>query len=235
MYKKITHSIQEEHFDHPMVLPKNISNLSASKINMDINTPLPNFVMTESTMLFRMDSRTLWSKYIWGLINYGISMNNNIPGTDQVQARLVKNANALGEYIVPYYGVATGTRFANLLTSFSTIGAQVVDAVKDKRTIEGIPELWAQIIDNIATFLNDLNPDNWPKDAVTDYFNNIVRYWVQEITTRAAMDWTNNEIAIDGLSKIAITGLGYSGSTFGSLADFFSRGIIAQFPLKFTA
>jgi hypothetical protein len=233
MYKKIVHSIQEEHFDHPMVLPKHISNVK--KVSMDTRLPLPDFVMTEATMLFRMDSRTLWSKYVWGLINYGISMNNKIPGTEQVQARLVKNANALGEYITPYYGIASGNKFSNLLVSFSTIGAQVVDAVKDKRTIEGIPELWAQIIDNIATFMHELNPDNWPKAVVTDYFNNIVAYWVREITSRAAMDWSVNEVAIDSLSKLVITGLGYSGSTFGSLADFFSRGIIAQFPLKFVA
>ena len=226
MYKKISHTIQEEHFNHPSLLPKELAAVYP-------DSGLPAYVMTENTMLFRMDARTLWSKYVWGLLNYGIGMNNQIPGTDQIEKRLAKNAIALGEFIAPYYGETAGEQFARLLISFSKLGVEVIDATRDKRSLAGIAELWTDVIDQLSTFLNELNPSNWPKSLLADYFKRIVEYWIEEITSRAASDWTANERAIDTLSSWVITGSGTNGGTFGSLADLFSRGIIAQFPMKF--
>lgn len=229
MYKKITHQIQEEHYG-PEQLGYN-GMLGQQPIAM--NGSLPSYVMSEETMLFRMNARTLWAKYVWGLLNYGISLNNMIPGTDLVERRLAKNAYALGEFIAPYYGVNAADRLGTLLNSFSKIGVEVIDAVKDNRSVSGTTELWAQSIEQIATFLNDLNPSNWPKTLIQEYFENLAKYWINEIMSRAEEDWTTNEIAIENLNKLVITGLGTNGGTFGSLADLFSRGIIAQFPVKF--
>lgn len=229
MYTRISHQIQEEHYgpesiDHSMMLGQ-------SPISM--NGSLPSYVMSEETMLFRMNARTLWAKYVWGLLNYGISLNNMIPGTDLVERRLAKNAFALGEFIAPYYGVNAADRFGTLLNSFCKIGVEVIDAIKDNRSVSGTTGLWSEVIAAIATFLNEINPTNWPKTLIAEYFENLAKYWINEITSRAEEDWTTNEIAIESLNKLVITGLGTNGGTFGSLADLFSRGIIAQFPVMF--
>lgn len=226
MYKKITHQIQEEHFNTvaPKGFPLKQFNTAGS---------LPAYVMSEETMLFRMDSRTLWAKYVWGLLNYGISLNNMIPGTREVERRLSRNAYALGEYIAPYYGANAADRFGTLLNSFCKIGVEVIDAIKDNRSIVGTEELWVQVIDELSSFLNELNPSNWPKILIAEYFTNLAKHWIDEISSRAAEDWSANEVAIEKLNKLAITGLGTNGGTFGSLADLISRGIIAQFPMRF--
>lgn len=226
MYKKITHQIQEEHYG-------DLAHRSTPLKQFNTVGSLPAYVMSEETMLFRMDSRTLWAKYVWGLLNYGISLNNMIPGTNQVERRLARNSYALGEFLAPYYGVNAADRFGTLLNSFCKIGVEVIDAVKDGRGITGTEELWALSIDEISSFLHELNPNSWPKTLIAEYFENMAKFWINEIMSRAEEDWGANEIAIDNLNKLVITGLGTNGGTFGSLADLISRGIIAQFPMKF--
>lgn len=225
MYKKITHNIVEEHFDHPAALPREIA--------VGLGAPLPPNVMTESTMLFRMDARTLWSKYVWGLLNYGISLNNKLPGTDIVEARVLKNADAIGDFIVPYYGLAAGNQLSEILEKIARIGVDVVNLLKDKGTLNGSEKLWTDAAEELATFLNKLNPGNWPKDAVAEYIDTLLKFWVSEMQSRAKQDWKTSEMAIDNINQLVVTGISNNGKSFQGLADVFSRGIIAQFPDRF--
>ena len=62
----------------------------------------------------------------------------------------------------------------------------------------------------------------------------VVKTWVDLLKARAMMDIVADEIAIDHLDKIVITGLpDHIRHGFSSLADIFSGGIIAQFPQMF--
>lgn len=249
MYKRISHEIVEEHFDHPAVLPTQlttganlmymprptVSNGNGTNGSLAITDPLPAYVMTEPTMLFRMDSRTLWSKYAWGLLNFGISLNNKIPGTEAVEARAINNASNIGEIITPYYGVTAGTRVADLLAGVVQIGIDAFKAIKDGERVTTIVLLWDPVINDLVDYLNDLNPNNWPKELLKDYFNNLVKFWIDEATARNAKDIAGAELAIDRINRLVIIGTANSTPSHksSSLADVFSRGIIAQFPTLF--
>ena len=239
MYKKITHNIVEEHFDHPLAteLKKKMERPAIQKESpmLSLSDPLPQYVMNENTMTFRMDARSLWSKYAWGLLNYGISMSANLPVKEQVEARTFKNARALGDFITPYYGTTAGNKLSDVLTSICQVGVDVVKAVQEKEPLDKLQVMWVTLIDELAELLHELNPNYWPESLTRDYFSNMVSYWTAEIQARAAKDAAADEAAIEHLNKLMVFGITNSVPTHKSsgYADIFSRGIIAQFSSMF--
>lgn len=251
MYKKISHNIVEEHFDHPAafqycstgtaMLPtmqygKNNGNgISAlSNGSLTANSPLPSYVMTEATMQFRMDSRTAWSRWVWSLLNYSISLNGNLPGTEQVKGRMHKNAIALGDFLIPYYGLSAARAVTTAIIAIDDIGMHYVEALKAGLPTDDIVKSWEPYVSGLANLLNELNPNNWPESLMSDIFKNVIKGWQDELTARAKGDIVADEIAIDYLNKIVVTGVpDHTTPGFASLADIFSRGIVAQFPTMF--
>ena len=235
MYKKISHNIVEEHFEHPATLP---TGMLVDPIPKQPRAgQLPSFVMNENTMQFRMDARTAWAKWLWSLLNYSISLNGNLPGTDQVKGRMHKNAVALGDFLIPYYGLSASRAVTTAIIAIDDIGMHYVEALKDKESPEEIAKIvesWKPYIADIAKIFNELNPNNWPELTVMDMFAGIVQGWQDELTARARGDLIADEIAIDYLNKLVVTGVpDHASGGFSSLADLFSRGIIAQFPTMF--
>lgn len=240
MYKKISHNILEEHFDQPVLMTLNSAQAAPrstyhSNGSLGLSDPLPLYVMNENTLTFRMDSRSMWAKYAWSLLNYGISLNNNLAVTDQVEARMLKNSYAIGDAIVPYYGSTAGDKLGTLLASIAKVGFDVVKAVKDKKPLDTLQSMWANLIGDLAALMNQLNPNNWPIDLITDYFTNLTKYWTDQIIANSSGDSVADDIAIDRINKLVITGITNSVPTHksSSLADIVSRGIIAQFPALF--
>jgi len=227
MYKKITHEIVEEHYAHHPTLMMSLTEVPAG-------AELPAAVMNEGTLMFRMDSRTAWAKYAWSLLNYSISMNAGLPGTSQVEARLLRAARMLGDFIIPYYGLDAGNILGDKLAEIAKVGAEVVDAVKDKRSVEDFQGIWEKLIADLAKFLNSLNPSQWPESLVHEMFTNLVTTWTRAIQSRYNEDWITNEDALEDLNKLVVTGIpNHVHAGFSSIADIFSRGIIAQYPSLF--
>lgn len=187
-------------------------------------------VMTEETMLFRMNSRTLWSRFAWSLLNYSIALNSEIDGKEQAEQRIYSHATNLGDFVKPYYGDEVGTILTQALTTFGKIGVQIMQDIKNGAEINGSAAGWNKIIEDISVFLSDINPEYWPKEAVKSYFDMFLKFWLESIKARKDRNWEANEIAIDNLDKVVTTG----STDMDSLADVFSAGIVSQFPKKFT-
>lgn len=187
-------------------------------------------ILTEETMMFRMDSRTLWSRFAWSLLNYSIALNSEISGVEQAEARIYAHAAKLGNFIKPYYGDANALALAAALTEFGRLGVQVMKNLKDGIPLDGTTAQWDKNIEDIATFLSSINPEYWPKEAVKSYFTILVSLWIDSIRARNEQNWDANNLAIDSIDKLMITGNGDS----SSLADVFSGGVIMQHPEKFT-
>lgn len=249
MYKVVSHEIKEEHFSHPALIAPNMSRSNEENGSMyntvsngsvlangsfGISDPLPWQVYNEQTMLFRMDARTAWSKWAYSMLNYSISLNGNLEGTDQVKGRVHKNAIVLGDYLVPYYGLTAGNLFATSLIAINDVGMHYVNAVKDQQPTEAIVLEWTPHVNTIAKLMNSLNPNNWPEPLIQDQFSNLVRAWQDQLTARAKRDIIADEIAIEAINKIAVTGIpDHTRGGYSSIADTYSRGIIAQFPGDF--
>ena len=241
MYKKISHNIVEEHFDHPACLPNGMLSDASRKLVEAELVPgqLPPAVMNETTMRFRMDSRTAWAKWVWSLLNYSISLTGGLAGTAQVKGRMHKNAVALGDFLIPYYGLTAARAVVTALIAIDDIGMHYVEAVQAKKSaaeLVTIAQQWEPYIVNIAKLFNELNPANWPEKKIYDLFAGIVKGWQDQLTARANGDLIADEIAIDYMNKLVVTGVpDHINNGFDSLADAFSRGIVAQFPSMFVA
>lgn len=236
MYKKITHDIMEEHFNHPSLMPRGVGGDKPAP-KQSKGGQLPSYVMNEETMQFRMDCRVAWSKWVYSLLNYSISLNGNLPGTDQVKGRVHKNAVAIGDFMIPFYGLTASRAFVTAMIAIDDIGMHYVEAVKAKESPEELAKIadsWKPYIADIAKIFNELNPANWPESTVADIFAGIVQGWQDQLTARANGDLINDEIAIDYLNKLVVTGVPeFTVGSFSSLADLFSRGIVAQYPERF--
>lgn len=233
MYKKISHDIVEEHYNHPAVIP-------AQVLSQQINTltgldALPVVVINERTLIFRMDSRTLWTRYALGMINYSVSNFGDMPSTPFVEKNLSRNAAAVGDYFVPYYGITAGTKIGALLTVMLKTGEDVVNTIKGGQPdIAVYQEIWNRQIIDLSTYLNILNPNQYPTDLITEMLTNLTKFWTNDFKARFTGDFAADAVALDNVLKVAVSGIpDHANKGYSSLADILSRGIIAQFPLSF--
>lgn len=186
--------------------------------------------LTEKSTLFRMNSRTLWSRFGWGPLNYSIALNNNLDGLNETENRIYAHAARIGELVTPYYGEEIGKTFTDALTQFAKIGVGVIQDLYNGKPLDGTKALWDESIENIATFLSTINPEYWPKDPIKSYLDALVNLWLDSINARESKDFAANEVAMDAIEKLVTLGT----DTTPSLADVFSMGIISQYPEKFT-
>jgi hypothetical protein len=224
MYKKITHDIKEEHYGAAMV-----------PSNPGVLPPLPGAVINERTLVFRMDSRTLWTRYSLGMINYSVSRIGNLSGTAAVERNLSRNASAVGDYFVPYYGITAGTKIGSLLSVILLNGVKVVEDLVDKKDIAVYQTIWTKQIYEWADYLNQQNPAYYPRDLLIEMMTNLTGFWVDDFRARIDGDFASDSVALDNILKIAVTGIpNHVNRGYSSIADILSRGIVAQFPLSFT-
>jgi hypothetical protein len=236
MYKKISHNITEEHFEHPATLPTAMRAKPVADVMAQASlTELPSVVINERTMIFRMDSRSLWTRYALGMINFSVSDFGGMPSTPAVEKNLSRNAAGVGDYFVPYYGITAGTKIGSLLSVILKNGTNLVEAIKDKKTdIAVYREIWSREIDDLASYLNELNPSQYPKALLIEMFTNLTEFWTDDFKARFANDFAADAVALDNILKVAVTGIpNHTNKGYSSLADILSRGIITQFPLSF--
>jgi hypothetical protein len=196
--------------------------------------PLPAVVINEKTLVFRMDSRTMWTRYSLGMINYSVSSFGNLGSTPSVEKNLAKSAATIGEFFIPYYGMKSGNKIGSLLTVIANNGVKVVEAIKNKRDIAAYEIIWNKQIEELASYLNEINPSQYPVDLLTEQFSSLVKLWAEDFNARYTSDYITDSIALDNILKVAVSGIpNHVNKGYSSIADTLSRGIIAQFPLSF--
>jgi hypothetical protein len=194
---------------------------------------LPTVVINEKTMTFRMDNRTLWTRYSLGMINFSVALYSNM-GSENVLENLKKAAAACGDYFAPYYGFNAAKKISSLLVVIAVNGSKVAEALEAKRDIAAYETIWDKQIDELATYLNELNPQHWPKDTLAEMFINLTALWVDDFRARLDKDFVADSIALDNIVKVAVSGIpNHVNKGYTSIADTISRGIIAQSPLEF--
>ena len=95
MYKVITHTIKEEHFGHPMTAEVGMITHAntAPHIEPMVSSSLiaGNLIMLRpSSVEFRMNIRSLFSRFFWRVRDYLISVLDSRESSD-VEAELYKN------------------------------------------------------------------------------------------------------------------------------------------------
>ncbi len=139
----------------------------------------------------------------------------------------VKNAQAIGRSIAPFYGQAAGEKFAALFVGhYSAVKAYMNAAFA--RNFRGNAALKKAAMDkltknanDIAVFVSSANP-NLPRATVYGFLATHVQQHVMSIDAVAKRDWSGEADMWDPMVKVVY-----------SLSDALADGIAKQFPDKF--
>lgn len=139
----------------------------------------------------------------------------------------LKNAQAIGRSIAPFYGQAAGEKFATLFVGhYSAVKAYMNAAFANN--FRGNAALKKAALDkltknanDIAVFVSSANP-NLPKATVSGVLTTHVQQHVMSINATAKKDWSGEADMWGPMVKVIYT-----------LSDALADGIAKQFPDKF--
>lgn len=139
--------------------------------------------------------------------------------------RLLQNQRDIGAAITPYYGQAAGQKLTNLLLTHIKDAVPVLQAAQanNSAALNKATTAWYANAKQIADLLSSANSKNWPTSAtepmLKEHITQTIAYSVDLLKgnhTQAIVDYDKAE------------------QHMAMLADTLSKGIIAQFPNKFT-
>jgi hypothetical protein len=229
MYKKITHTIVEEHFDHPMAteIKSSVDNYTkpsrASAVSA-VSWPL--------AVMFRLNARNYFSKLKSSVRNVVVDIiepSDSMTSTKLLE-QVLSDIGALSGEVTKYYGDLAGMEFDKLLGAFVMSAVEYVKTLKEGKDTFAVQAKCDNAIADIAKFLSGANPDNWPASAVTSIFTDYSRALVAQADALIKKD---RKAAIDAENMQHDILLGNSVGRQG-LSDVFAKGIIQQFPSEFT-
>jgi phage terminase Nu1 subunit (DNA packaging protein) len=167
--------------------------------------------------------RKLWEDHITYTRTYIISAVADLPDTDAVAKRLLKNQEDIGDAIKPYYGNAAGEKLTALLKDHIMIATEVVKAAKagNKDDLSAAQSKWSANGKDIAIFLSSANP-NWPQKTLESMLQKHLDLTTGEVVSRLKKDWAADIKNYDEGHEHMLM-----------FADTLTDGIAKQFPEKF--
>lgn len=166
----------------------------------------------------------LWSDHMQNTYDTVNAFFTNEAELQPTLGRLLKNQVDIGNAIKPYYGEEAGNALSELLTTHIKDAVPVLTAAKngDKAALDKALNEWFANAKDIADFLSQANPKNWPTSATEPMMKGHI-----EQTTSYATDLLKGDYAK------SIKTYDEAKAHMLMLADTLAKGIIAQFPDKF--
>jgi len=175
---------------------------------------------------FGQDMRKLWEEHVTWTRLYIVSATSGLPDAQPTLDRLLRNQDDIGAAIKPVYGDAAGAKLTQLLRTHISQAGDLVKAAKanDQAAVAKAKDAWYANADDIATFLSQANPSNWPVDEVKAMMHTHLDQTIGEATDRLKGNHTQEIADYDAIEDHIL-----------NLADTLSAGIIKQYPDKFKA
>jgi hypothetical protein len=246
MYKKVTHHIIEEHFDHPMAahVKEMIDNCQPMAGENLLHPYSPHTVsphdhksmymptLTPSATKFTSDTLYLFWNYFLKLRSYLTNAMDSGTNLTTIESQLFSDITSLGNEVKTYYGDAAAASFDQYLKAYLISIIHVINAIKAGHSTTDLMTKITSSITDLANFLSTANPVNWPASVVTHILNQDAAAWVSQATDRKSKKWIADVAALEAAKGIMLTGQPDKTPGF---ANIFINGIIHQFPSKFTS
>ena len=172
----------------------------------------------------RSGMHKLWEDHIVYTRNFIISFAGNLPDQDAVSARLLQNQVDIGDAIKPFYGDAAGSQLTSLLKDHILGAVEILKAAKagDKAATDAAVTKWQANGDQIAMFLSNANPKNWPAATMKSEMRQHLDLTLKEATDRLGGNYAADIKDYDEVHHHIL-----------GLADALTDGIVKQFPDRF--
>lgn len=170
------------------------------------------------------DMRKLWEDHIVWTRQVIVSVADDLPDLAFAVDRLLLNQVDIGDAIKPFYGDAVGNEFTELLTEHILIAADILFAAKagDADATAAALDAWYVNGDDIATFLNRINPRFIPLDDMKDKMRRHLDTTLAEAVARLNADYAADVEAYDAVHDHIL-----------HMSDTIANGIIRQFRRRF--
>jgi len=232
MYKKITHHIIEEHYDHPMAVELKNKTDTTTK---PIVSPKPKAGDTKKVKDYQIytypvlkkiekDSINAWSLLNWRIRSLVISITSGDEDIDLLMKRAASDIDMISSLLVPVYGDIAAKKFNELLYTIvdSLVGVLVrLKAGKDSK--DEMSKL-TDATKAFAEFVYKANP-MWMTDVVTDIFTKMENLYITQAKSRLAKEWAAGVKAADDAYNLMVVKQDNGDASF---ADVYSAGIIAD-------
>ena len=168
--------------------------------------------------------RKLWEDHIIWTRVFIISAAADLPDKASATDRLLQNQVDIGNAIKPYYGDAAGDKLTALLKEHITTAAEIVTAAKagDKAKQDDATKRWLANADQIADFLSNANPKNWPQGEMRKMMRDHLSLTTEEVVARLQNNWAADIAAFDKVHDQIL-----------HMADMLAAGIVKQHSAKF--
>jgi hypothetical protein len=171
--------------------------------------------------------RKLWEDHIvWTrqFIVCAATQEDNLADIGPTVDRLLANQADIGNAIKPYYGDAAGDALTELLRQHILTAADIVTAAKagNSAGVEAASTAWYANANEIARFLHDANPKQWPLEDLQSMMQDHLDLTLEEAVARLQGRYADDIVAYDEVHAEIL-----------EMADMLSDGIIAQFPSRF--
>lgn len=168
--------------------------------------------------------REQWSYHAWYTREYYVAAILGTANADAAAQRLLKNQEDIGNAVGQYYGPEAGAKVTALLQDHIKIATEVVAAAKagDQAALTEADGRWRQNSMDLARLFADANPDFFPYGETLDLLNQHLDLLSTAVTSFIGGDYAQSVADNDVYYQEILM-----------MSDYFSDGIIGQFPEKF--
>jgi hypothetical protein len=173
---------------------------------------------------FHDATRRLWVDHVTWTRLFIVSFVADLPDLQATTDRLLQNQVDIGDAVKPFYGEAAGNQLTELLTEHILTAADLLAAAKsgDSAAFDQAKQEWYANAREIARFLHDANPRNWPLGELRSMMRMHLDLTLQEASHQLGGDYAASVADYDAVETEIL-----------HMADVLSSGIIAQFPNRF--
>jgi hypothetical protein len=173
---------------------------------------------------FQDGMRRLWVDHVTWTRLFIVSFAGDLPDLQATTDRLLQNQVDIGDAVKPFYGRAAGNKLTGLLTDHILTAADLLAAAKagDTAAFEEASDSWYRNARQIARFLHEANPNNWPLSEMRRMMREHLDLTLAEAAHQLGGDYAASVADYDAVENEIL-----------HMADVLSSGIIKQFPQKF--
>lgn len=176
-------------------------------------------IYTDEEVKLKVNIRKLFTDHVIWTRQFSVDLIGNLPSIDKTTERFLKNQEAIGNYIRPFFGDTAADTFISLLKEHATLAANMMKSIKDGdlNKESNFETDSVTNADNISTFLNSINP-YFSKEDISDLFKTHILLLKYQFIARMNGDFNADILYFDmGLHHIL------------TIADCLFRGIIERF------
>ena len=176
-----------------------------------------------SRQAYHDEWRKLWEDHITWTRVVIMGILDDLPGTETYIARLLVNYEDMEEALAPYYGYEAEV-LGDLIKEHLVIAAEILTAAHDGNTaaMNDAIERWYANAHDIAVQMHKMNPKFWPLKETEQMWVEHLDATLAEAVAHLTGDFAGEVAAYDQVHDLAL-----------EMADFFSNGVIHQFPRQF--